>query len=295
MFDMGFIEDVEKIIQTCSKQRQTMFFSATISPEVNSLSKRHMLNPVKVSAVKHVDPSKLKQIYYDVSKNKKLSLIVHLLKNDKVEQAMVFCNTRMTTDFVVKNLKNNGIKATSLHGGLSQNRRTGVIKSFDRGEVLALVCTDVAARGLHIDNVSHIYNYEIPLDSKDYVHRIGRTARAGEEGEAISLLAKNDFDNFSRVMNDYRDFKIVKVETPFTEDVRAQKVDRPFKGNKTFRGRSQKRSFNRKPNWKGKSEGNGRSNWKGKSEGNGRSNWKKKSYGSRFSGPKKRSPQVRSF
>lgn len=278
MFDMGFIEDVEKIIQKCPEKKQSLFFSATLSSEINYLSKKYMTDPVVVSAVKHVDPSKLKQVYYDISKNKKLSLIIHLLKNDKGGQAMVFCNTRRTTDFVVKNLKNYGIKATSLHGGLTQNRRTGVIKSFDRGEVFALVCTDVAARGLHIDNVSHVYNYEIPLDSKDYVHRIGRTARAGEEGEAINLLSNNDFDNFSRVMNDHRDFKITKVETPLLEDVKAIKVERKFKGKPSFR----KKSFG-KPSFNGK---------KPFRKFNGKSNWKKKSNGNRFSGPKRDSPRV---
>jgi len=284
MFDMGFIEDVEKIVQTCPKKRQTLFFSATISSEIDNLSKRHMIDPIKVSAVKHVDPSKLKQIYYDVSKNKKLSLIIHLLKEDKVGQAMVFCNTRRTTDFVVKNLKNYGIKATSLHGGLTQNRRTGVIKSFDRGEVLALVCTDVAARGLHIDNVSHIYNYEIPLDPKDYVHRIGRTARAGEEGEAINLLSNNDFENFSRVTHNYRDFKISKEETPMLEDIKAVKVENKFRGKSSFRGRSSVKPFVKgKSDWKSRSN----SSWKGKSnpswKGKSNPSWKKKSYGNKSS------------
>jgi ATP-dependent RNA helicase DeaD len=214
MLDMGFIDDVERIIRSCPKERQTLFFSATISPRIYTLSKRHMKTPVRVSVVKHVDPTKLTQIYYDVSKNVKLSLLVHLLRNEKAGLVMVFCNTRNTVDFVVKNLKANDVDAIAIHGGLTQNKRSKTLDSFNKGKVGVLVCTDVAARGLHIDNVSHVYNYEIPNDSNDYVHRIGRTARAGSDGKVINLICRYDFDNFSRVMGAYRNFKVDKIDLP---------------------------------------------------------------------------------
>jgi ATP-dependent RNA helicase DeaD len=248
MLDMGFIEDVEQIIKECPKKRQTLFFSATISSSIKSLANKYMIEPKKVSAIKHVDPSKLKQIYYDMPRNLKLSLLVHLLKKEKSGLVMVFCNTRRNTDFVVKNLKANRINAIAIHGGLSQNRRTKTMELFNNTKKEVLVCTDVAARGLHIDNVSHIYNYDIPKDAKDYVHRIGRTARAGEEGEAINFLCDMDYDNFSRILSEYRDFKINKVEKPHIERVMAVQVEDRDRGR-----RPSQRGPSRRPSQRGPS------------------------------------------
>ena len=231
MLDMGFIADVEKIIRVCPKNRQTLFFSATISEEIKDLADNYMKSPEIISVAKHVDPSKLKQVYYDVQKNVKLSLLVHLLKEEKSKLVMVFCNTRRNTDFVAKNLRANDINAIALHGGLSQNKRIRTIKLFNGKGAGVLICTDVAARGLHIENVSHIYNYEIPKDSKDYVHRIGRTARAGEEGKAINLLCSRDHDNYTRVLERFPDFDIKHIEAPHIARVIAiRPVERQFRG-----------------------------------------------------------------
>lgn len=208
MLDMGFIDDVERIISTCPKNRQTLFFSATISGRIRDLADKYMAQPTKVSATKMVDPTKLKQEYYNVQKNLKFSLLVHLLQKEDSGLVMVFCNTRSTTEFVVKNLRANRVDAIEIHGGLSQNKRTRTIDSFNNGKAGVLVCTDVAARGLHIDNVSHVYNYDLPRDPNDYVHRIGRTARAGESGKVINLLCEYDFDNFGRILHEYPDFII---------------------------------------------------------------------------------------
>jgi len=212
MFDMGFIEDVEKIIRACPAKRQTLFFSATISPRIINLSRKYMVHPVKVFAKNMVDPTKLKQVYYQVLKNLKLSLLTHLLNNEKSGLVMVFCNTRINTDFVAKNLKANDIDAIPIHGGLSQNKRTYTMGLFNKEKVGVLVCTDVASRGLHVENVSHIYNYEIPKDPKDYVHRIGRTARAGHEGKVVNLLSDNDYGSFSNILSEYRMFKIERMK-----------------------------------------------------------------------------------
>ena len=227
MLDMGFIDDVEKIIRACPKQRQTLFFSATIDIKIKNLAKKYMVQPVNVSAKKLVDPSKLKQVYYDIKRNMKLSLLAHLLQHESSGLAMIFCNTRKNTDFVVKNLRANKIKAIAIHGGLSQNKRTKTISLFNNAKAGVLVCTDVAARGLHIDNVSHIYNYEMPNDPKDYVHRIGRTARAGEEGKVINLLCNFDYDNFSRILDEYRSFSIEKLEKPYLKKIVIRTDKRP--------------------------------------------------------------------
>jgi len=200
MLDMGFKKDVEKIIWKCPKDRQTLLFSATISYDLVELARRYMKNPIKVSAEAYVDPSKLTQIYYDVEDNKKFSLLVHFLKNEKSGLIMVFCNTKRATDFVAKNLRSAGIEAMALHGGHSQQKRSDTMYKFRENRIAVLVCTDVAARGLDIKGVSHIYNYDIPKTSDDYIHRIGRTARAGKEGKVINILTRRDYDNFRSVL-----------------------------------------------------------------------------------------------
>ncbi|MBW2987533.1 DEAD/DEAH box helicase [Candidatus Woesearchaeota archaeon] len=242
MLDMGFIDDVKKIIQACPRDRQTLFFSATIAPKIRDLADRYMSNPIKVSAKKQVDPSKLKQVYYNTSRKEKFSLLVHLLKKEKSDLVMVFCNTRSNVDFVVKNLKLNGIRAIAIHGGLTQNKRTNTISFFNDGKAGVLVCTDVAARGLHIDNVSHVYNYDLPKDAKDYVHRIGRTARAGEYGKVINVLCDLDYDNFGRIQNEYREFKINRIEMPRLKRVT---ID-TGRSRGSPRGPSRGRSFGRR-------------------------------------------------
>jgi ATP-dependent RNA helicase DeaD len=219
MLDMGFIVDVEKIIKGCPKNRQTLLFSATITDEIKDLAKRHTKEAVKIFTNKLVDPRKLTQVCYNVSKGLKFSLLVHLLKHEKAKLVMVFCNTRRNTDLVAKKLKGFGIEAIAIHGGFPQHKRSKVIKRFHTNKVHVLVCTDVAARGLDINGVSHVYNYDIPMDSKQYIHRIGRTARAGKEGKAISILTMREQGNFSKVLRD-NSIDIARKKTPSIERTR---------------------------------------------------------------------------
>jgi ATP-dependent RNA helicase DeaD len=202
MFEMGFSKDVELILHQCPKERQTMMFSATISADVDYLARKHTINPVTVSAESYVDASKMKQIYYDTPQGQKFSLLVHLLKEESQELVMVFCNTRRNVDFVFENLNKIGIRAEAIHGGLTQNNRTRVLDDFKNKNIKVLVCTDVAGRGLDIKGVSQIYNYNIPLVSTDYIHRIGRTARAGEEGKVVNILSNEDYMLFRKIMED---------------------------------------------------------------------------------------------
>ncbi|RJS82251.1 DEAD/DEAH box helicase [Methanophagales archaeon] len=227
MLDMGFIDDVEKIIRECPVKRQTLFFSATISREIARLAQRYMKKPVEVSAEAYVDPKKLTQVYYDVPDNLKFSLLVHLLNHEKAGLVMVFCNTRKNVDFVANNLKLEGIDAQAIHGGFSQDKRDRTMKLFHSQKACVLVCTDVASRGLDIQGVSHIYNYDIPLDSKDYIHRIGRTARAGEEGKAINILSSSDYDDFRRVERDY-EVDVFEEKMPEVERVKIKWTETPF-------------------------------------------------------------------
>ena len=232
MLDMGFVRDVEKITKECPRSRQTLLFSATISGDVSRLASRYMRDPVEVSVESYIDSSKLEQVYYDVPDNLKFSLLVHLLKEESAAMVMVFCNSQRNTDFVASNLKNCGIDALAIHGGYSQDKRTRVMKQFNaQKRVYVLVCTDVAARGLDIKGVSHVYNYDIPRESKTYIHRIGRTARAGEEGKAINILSERDYDNFTKVMRD-RSLKVDREETPHVERVKIRVMDKPNRPNR---------------------------------------------------------------
>ncbi len=253
MFDMGFQKDVQRILRECPEERQTMLFSATISNDIDYLAHKYTKDAVEVSVESYVDHSKLEQVYYDVPSRKKFSLLVHLLKDEKSELVMVFCNTRSNVDFVEKNLKKNGVDAIAIHGGLSQNQRSRVIKKFHGEGVHVLVCTDVAARGLDIKGVSHVYNYDTPADSADYVHRIGRTARAGEKGKAITILSDRDYDNFRRVKrND--DLKIKPLDLPEIEIVSITVPERKHSGGRGFGGRG--RSFGGRSKNSGRYSGN---------------------------------------
>jgi ATP-dependent RNA helicase DeaD len=241
MLDMGFIEDVQRIIRQCPQKRQTLLFSATMYEEIIRLARRDMNNPVNLVAESYVDPSKLMQVYYDTPDSMKFSLLVHLLKNERAGLVMVFCNTRRNTDFVAKNLRKQGIEAMAIHGGFSQAKRNRTMDDFNSEKMYVLVCTDVAARGLDIKGVSHVYNYDIPKNSKDYIHRIGRTARAGHEGKAISILASRDHDNFRNVQSD-SSLNILNEPMPEVQRVQIdtgqqRRGFRGGRGGQGFRGR----------------------------------------------------------
>jgi len=203
MLEMGFIEDVEKIIFNLPRDRQTLMFSATISEDVYKIARKHLKNPLMFRTKPFVDTDKLNQKYYDIyNQNDKFSLLVHLLKSSTPGLAIVFCATRKETDIVAKNLRRQGINASEIHGGMNQNKRLKSLDSLKRQKTDVLVATDVAARGLDIKDVSHVYNYDVPKTPKEYIHRIGRTARAGKNGDAVTLLTSRDHDNFRRVQSD---------------------------------------------------------------------------------------------
>jgi superfamily II DNA/RNA helicase len=262
MLEMGFIEDVDKIISKCPKKRQTLLFSATISMDIEHLSKKYMNNPKFVSVESYVDPSKLDQVYYDVPTNIKFSLFVHLLKQEKSKLVMVFCNTRRNVDLIARNLKRYNLDVLAIHGGLAQNKRGKIMESFHATTTKVLICTDVAARGLDIKGVTHVYNYDIPKNSSEYIHRIGRTARAGKEGKAISLVAQNDYSNFRSVKKD-ESLEIKSLEVPNVEnlrvDFRGNLKDDKNRGTKkySFRGNSRSGGGNRF----GGGRGGGRKNY----------------------------------
>ncbi len=213
MFEMGFVDDVEKIIHALPPTRQTLLFSATISSEINHLIKKHLKNPVMVKEQLHVDKTLLKQIYYDIKQQEKFSLLMHLLKSKTTGLSIIFCSTRREVDAITMNLKTNGINAMAVHGGLTQSRRSHAVDSLKSQNIKVLVATDVAARGLDIKDVTHVYNYDSPKNSSEYTHRIGRTARAGKQGEAVILLTERDYENFREVTKD-KNIQIERSELP---------------------------------------------------------------------------------
>lgn len=215
MLDMGFIDDIRRIISALPRKRQTMLFSATISDDVMRIARNYMHEPVRISVALRVPKHKLKQFYYDVREDDKISLLLHLIKKEKPSLAIIFCNTKRETDFVADALEQNGAEAKAIHGDMTQQQRMHVMEGFHRGRPHILVATDVAARGLDIRNVTHIFNYDVPNDADGYTHRIGRTARIGREGKAITLLSKKDHESFRRIMRFISDIeKIVERDYP---------------------------------------------------------------------------------
>ncbi len=193
MFDLGFIKDIRFLLRRMPKpeQRMGMLFSATLSCRVTELAYEHMNNPqtVKIETEK-VTADKVTQTSYMTSNDEKVSLLIGLLRHTKPSRSIIFINTKREADRVWGFLEGNGFKAAILSGDVPQNKRLRLLELFQQGELPILVATDVAARGLHIPEVSHVFNYDLPDDAEDYVHRIGRTARAGATGDAISFACE---------------------------------------------------------------------------------------------------------
>jgi ATP-dependent RNA helicase RhlE len=193
MLDMGFINDIRKVISKLPQQKQTLFFSATVSPEIMKLANTLLDNPVKVS----VDPvsssaESISQQVYFVDKDKKRSLLKFVLSDQNIAHVLVFTRTKRGADRVAKDLNGSGIKAEAIHGDKSQGARERALKGFKNRSIRVLVATDIASRGIDVDKLSHVINYELPEQAETYVHRIGRTGRAGSTGIAMSFCTKDE-------------------------------------------------------------------------------------------------------
>jgi ATP-dependent RNA helicase DeaD len=194
MLDMGFIDDVIRILSGMPKERQTALFSATMPAEIVQLSQDYMRPDVRriILEQDEITVKAIRQVCYGMDQKDKLNTLLKVLRKDEVHKVMIFCNTKTWAESLGTILRRKGLPASSIHSGLSQQRRNAVIQEFKTGKIGILVATDVAARGLHIDDVTHVINYDLPKNPKDYVHRIGRTGRAGEEGDAISFCTQKD-------------------------------------------------------------------------------------------------------
>ncbi len=237
MADMGFINDVERIMSHLPGHRQTLLFSATITRDVDRIAEKHMRKPSLIQSEAFVETNLLEQVYYDVSGGEKFSVLVHLLKQNAAGLSLVFCRTRSEVDVVAKNLSKNGVNALAIHGGLTQGRRLRALESLHKSSIDILVATDVAARGLDIKGVNFIYNYDVPQSQEDYIHRIGRTARAGANGKAITLLAPSDHYLFRDILRN-TSIAIKGEQTPEAEHVVLHRQFKPrrMQGGRPFGG-----------------------------------------------------------
>ncbi|UZD23679.1 DEAD/DEAH box helicase [Algoriphagus halophytocola] len=215
MLDMGFRDDIEAILQEMPEERQTVFFSATMAKPIMDLTRKYQTNPeiVKI-AKKELTVSNIEQTYYEVKNPLKLELMARLMNVHNINLSVVFCNTKRMVDEVTEGLMSRGIAADALHGDLSQAQRDKVMNKFRKGLCSVLVATDVAARGIDVDNVEAVFNYDLPLDEEYYVHRIGRTGRAGRDGKAINFVTGRRDGFKMRDLERYTKATITKMSPP---------------------------------------------------------------------------------
>jgi ATP-dependent RNA helicase RhlE len=200
MLDMGFIPDVRTILKQLPTQRQTLFFSATMPPEIQRLANEILKQPQVIEIVRQGTPvSGVRQVVYPVDATRKRDLLLHLIEKEQMGQVLVFTRTKHRADHLADHLERKGKRVAAIHGNKSQGARTKALEAFRRGSIQVLVATNLAARGLDVLGISHVVNYELPDVPEDYVHRIGRTARAAATGDAISLMAPHERENLRAI------------------------------------------------------------------------------------------------
>ena len=244
MLDMGFLPAIEKIVKTLPSSRQTLLFSATFSAPIQKLAHKFMNSPELIeTAARNSAGEQIDQSAYMVDSNRKRELLTHLIGTQNWGQVLVFTRTKRGADQLAKQLEQDGIRSTAIHGDKSQGARTKALKQFKQNSVRALIATDVAARGIDIDRLDYVVNYDMPDNPDDYVHRIGRTGRGGEKGSAISLVSGHEKGQFASIR------KVVKKEIPsstvqgFEPQQRPRQGPRP--GNRNGNRQGGRRSFQR--------------------------------------------------
>jgi ATP-dependent RNA helicase DeaD len=230
MLDLGFIEDVEKILRMCPSGRQTALFSATMPPPIQRLAESYMYDPTTIRITpKKLTVDAIAQAYVEVGAKEKSAKLIELLRAEEPEQAIIFCRTKIGASRLEKTLKDKGLDVKALHGDMSQGSRDGVMIAFKDHRVRLLVATDIAARGLDIEHVTHVINYDVPASSEVYVHRIGRTGRVGRTGRAITFVTPAQRDEIGRIERDVKT-TIGEGETP---EERLEHAPRPRRREKS--------------------------------------------------------------
>ena len=285
MLDMGFIVDIRRIIKYLPYKRQNLLFSATFPKEIRSLASKLLSSPKEIQiSSQNSTAEKVKQLVYPVDRARKKELLIHCIKEEKWFQALVFTKTKRGADKLTKVLNKQRINANAIHGDKTQAARTRALKSFKDGGIQVLVATDVAARGIDINLLPYVVNFDLPLVPEDYIHRIGRTARAGKEGTAISLVCADDFNLLSgieRLLN----FRIPREEIEGfettqhlnTTNLESRNTHRKKPNNKN-RELRKKVSDNKKSPWRKKKESDSKNSpWRKKKESDSKNSpWKKK-------------------
>jgi ATP-dependent RNA helicase RhlE len=242
MLDMGFYKDVQNIISKLPKTRQTLLFSATMPAEIEILATAILTNPTKVQiTAQTVTIDMVNQSVYHLDKSNKLPLLFNLLTEPDYEKVLIFCKTKYGADIIVKALEKASITAASLHSGKTQAVREEALQSFKDSTLRVLVATDVAARGIDVDNITLVINYNLPEDPRNYIHRIGRTARAGKSGMAISFAVENDIRQLTTIENSIGQVIPVVTEQPFHKEFSTAPKQVKKKVKKTNRTRTKKK------------------------------------------------------
>lgn len=251
MLDMGFIRDIKKIISRLPKERQNLLFSATYGGEIRKLAQDLLNNPVSIEVTKRNSAAeKVTQIVHKIEKGQKRHLLKHLIESENWYQVLVFVRTKHGANRLAKSLGKEGIPSAAIHGDKSQGARTRALKEFKSGDLQALIATDVAARGIHLEGLTHVVNYDLPQVAEDYVHRIGRTGRAGKSGTAISLVSSEENSQLKKIEKMLKNpinvvtvkgFKPVKNEN----EIKKTKVPDPFQYN-SGNGKKKGNNFNRR-------------------------------------------------
>ena len=260
MLDMGFIRDIRKVLKVLPKERQNLLFSATFSKEIKQLAASTLNSPAEIQvAQENTTADKVSQVVYPVDKSRKRELLSHRIGKENWQQVLVFTRTKHGANRLATQLESDGITATAIHGNKSQSARTRALQDFKNGTVRVLVATDLAARGLDIQRLPHVVNYELPHVPEDYVHRIGRTARAGHEGAAVSLVCVDEL----KLLRDIEQLLGSKIRQ---EIVPGYEVDPRIKAEPIQNGRSRRSSGTRNDGAK-KHRFGGPKNRGGKSKG----------------------------
>lgn len=209
MLDMGFIPDIERIVALLPRMRQTLMFSATLPPEIRRLANSFLANPKEITVTPKASAAEtVTQALAIVHNSEKRSALRHLLRTEDVKNALIFCNRKRDVNMLYRSLERHGFSVGALHGDMPQSKRTQTLESFKAGELALLVCSDVAARGIDIAGLSHVFNFDVPINAEDYVHRIGRTGRAGKSGRAFTLATAEDGKQVAAIT------KLIKTEIP---------------------------------------------------------------------------------
>jgi ATP-dependent RNA helicase RhlE len=267
MLDMGFIRDIRKVLALLPKHKQTLLFSATFSKEIKKLSNDLLKSPVLIEvAQRNTTAERITQVVHPVDKSRKRELLSYLIGSNNWKQVLVFTRTKHGANRLSQQLIKDGISAAAIHGNKSQGARTRALAEFKNGQVRVLVATDIAARGLDINQLPHVVNFELPNIAEDYVHRIGRTGRAGNEGEAMSLVCVDE----ANLLKDIE--RLIKRDIP-TSIIEGYEPDPSIKAEPINRGRGNQQQKVRKPGQKRSGADNASSPWsKQRQSFKGRSN-----------------------